>query len=398
MNASFDVRPIEIDDLDQYFDVRAQSFGVADTERDDWKEFVAGAPDIAGFGAFRSGRLLGGLRVIPGGQFVLGHSVPMGGIAGVVVRPEARGAGVARTLLVAALDWMRASGIAVSSLHPASTRAYRSVGWELAGRAGWATISTRDLAAIRGDVGGAVEPLGASDAAARRACWAEYAASVHGAVDRSPSFWRLHDHGDRQDGAFVYGVRSGDGLSGYVAYTQTPDARSWGYTLRVDDFAAHDRATAVALWRFVGGHSMQVERTTLHLAARPGLVFLLDEQDPIVELENGWMHRIVDLPGAIAARRFPEGLAETVDVCVTDPVGGARTWTISVAGGAGTAVTVAAGAHVVRLDIGALSALAIGGTTVGLLQTGGRIEGPDDARARVASILAAPTPIMTDEF
>src|SRR5205814_790111 len=111
---SFDIRGIEIDDLDQYFDVRSQSFGVAATERDEWKQFMATAPDIAGFGAFRGGRLLGALGVIPGGQFVLGRSVPMGGIAAVVVRPEARAAGVARALLGTAIGWMRDADIAVS--------------------------------------------------------------------------------------------------------------------------------------------------------------------------------------------------------------------------------------------------------------------------------------------
>ena len=133
--SAFAVRGIEPEDLDQYFDVRAQAFGLPAGDRARWRDFMSGAPETAGFGAFDGRRLLGALRVIPGGQFVQGRSVPMGGIAGVVVRPEARGAGVARTLLAEAVAWMRANGIAVSSLHPASTRAYRSAGWELAGRA-----------------------------------------------------------------------------------------------------------------------------------------------------------------------------------------------------------------------------------------------------------------------
>jgi predicted acetyltransferase len=368
------------------------------TDHDSWVELVEATPEVVSFGAYRGSRLLGALRVIPAGQFVHGRSVPMGGIAGVVVRPEARGGGVARTLLGEALGWMRATGIHVSSLHPASTRAYRSAGWELAGRAGWATISTRSLSAIRGDAAGPVVPLDATDRAARRACWERFGASVHGAVDRSSSFWWLHEHGDTQDGAFAYGVRTGSELSGYVAYTQTPDARSWGYTLRVDDIAAVDRATAVALWRFIGGHSMQVERTTLHLAALPALLLLLDEQDAVLDLENRWMHRIVDVPGAFATRGFPVGIETSVDVCVTDPVGPERTWTLAVADGRGTATATTGGPAVVRLDVGALSALSIGGASAGLLRTAGRVDGPDDDIARLASILAAPAPTITDDF
>jgi predicted acetyltransferase len=396
---AFDVRAVEADDLDQYFEVRSQSFGVATTERDEWKEFMTTAPDIAGFGAFRGGLLLGALRVIPGGQFVLGRAVPMGGIAAVVVRPEARGAGIARALLQAAIGWMRDTGLAVSSLHPASTRAYRSAGWEIAGQAGWVSVPTRSFSAIRGDAAGPVVRLDATgtDAAEMRSCYAAVAPAIHGAVDRSPSFWALHERGAAHDGAFAYGVRGLDGLTGYVAYTQTP-GESWGYSIRVDDFVAQDRATALALWRFIGGHSMQVERVTVHLSALPLLLHLLDEQDAVVHLENRWMHRIVDVPRALAARGYPAGLEASVDVLVTDPVLADTAWTISVADGTGEASPTTPTDATLRLDIGAFSALSIGGTTVGVLRSAGRLQGPDDAAARLASILGAPAPTMTDDF
>jgi predicted acetyltransferase len=401
-NAPFDIRPIETSDLDQYFDVRSQSFGVARAERDEWKEFMATTPDIVGFGAFRGARLLGALRVIPGGQFVRGRSVPMGGIAAVVVRPEARGVGVARELLRTAIAGMRDAGIAVSSLHPASTRAYRSAGWELAGRAGWLVVPTRSFSAIRGDAAGPVEPLDetGADAAAIRSCYAVSAPTIHGAIDRSPSFWALHARGASKDGTFAYGVWGGGGLMGYLAYTQIPDARSWGYSIRVDDFVAQDRPTAVALWRFIGGHSMQVERVTSHLATLPVLSHLLDEQDGLAELENHWMHRIVDVSGAVAARGYPTGLDAAVDVFVSDPLepDTPRAWTISVHHGRGAAEPATATDAAVRLDIGALSALAIGGATATQLRTVGRLAGPDDAVARLDAILGAPTPTITDDF
>jgi predicted acetyltransferase len=295
---------------------------------------------------------------------------------------------------------MGEAGMAVSSLHPASTRAYRSAGWEIAGPAGWVSVSTRSFSGLRGDAAGPVERLDetGADAAAIRACYAAGASAIHGAIDRSPSFWSLHDRGASSDGTFAYGVRRGDDLTGYVAYTQTPDAASWGYALRVDDFVALDRPTAVALWRFVGGHSMQVERVTVHLTALPLLLLLLDEQDAVTHLENRWMHRIVDVPGAIGARGYPPGLEATVDVVVTDPMLGEQGWTLTVSDGTGTAARVAPAAAAVRVDIGGLSALSIGGTTVGLLRTADRLEGPNEAVDRLAAILSAPTPTMTDDF
>ena len=400
MSEAFDVRPVEGDDFEQYFDVRSQSFGVSRADHDTWMELIAATPEVVSFGAFRGGRLLGALRVIPAGQFVHGRSVPMGGIAAVVVRPEARGIGVAKTLLGEAITWMRDSGIAVSSLHPASTRAYRSAGWELAGRAGWLRTPTRSFGTIRGDAGGTVEQLDPTGSAEVRACYATYAPSVPAAVDRSDPFWVLHERGGREDGAFLYGVRTDGVLTGYVAYTQMSDPRSWTYDLRIDDVVAHDRASAVALWRFIGGHSMQVEQVQVPVSALPALSLLLDEQDASIHLENHWMHRIVDVPGAVGARGFPVGVAGTVTVLVTDPLtpGAASAWRISVDDRVGSATPADDGAVEVTLDVGALSALAIGGTTVGLLRNAGRLVGDDDAVARLGGLFQTPAPAITDDF
>jgi predicted acetyltransferase len=396
----FEIRPVEGDDFEQYFDVRSQSFGVPRSDHDDWMQLVAATPQVVTFGAYRDERLLGALRVIPAGQFVHGRSVPMGGIAGVVVRPEARGMGVARALLGEAITWMRDSGIAVSSLHPASTRAYRSAGWEIAGRAGWLRTPTRSFGSIRGDAAGTPEPLDPAGSPEVRACFAAHAPSVPAAIDRSEPFWALHERTGREDGAFLYGVRTAGALTGYVAYTQTSDPHSWHYDIRIDDVVAHDRASAIALWRFIGGHSMQVEAVQLPIGALAGLSLLLDEQDASTHLENHWMHRIVDVPGAMSVRGYPVGTTGGVVVLVTDPLapGAATAWRLSVEEGVGAATAADDGAAEVTLDIGALSALAIGGTTTGLLRNGGRIAGDDDAIARLGALLQAPTPLITDEF
>jgi len=400
MSAEFDVRPVEGDDFEQYFDVRSQSFGVSRSDHDSWMELIEATPEVVSFGAYRASRLLGALRVIPAGQFVHGRSVPMGGIAAVVVRPEARGIGVARALLDQAITWMRDSGIVVSSLHPASTRAYRSAGWEIAGRAGWLRTPTRSFGSIRGDAAGTLEPLDPTGSAEVRACYAAYAPGVPAAVDRSEPFWVLHERGGREDGAFLYGIRTDGVLTGYVAYTQTSEPRSWTYDLRIDDVVAHDRASAITLWRFIGGHSMQVEEVQVPLHALPEVSLLLDEQDASIHLENHWMHRIVDVPGAVAARGFPVGVAGSVTVLVTDPLmpGTATGWRISVDDGAGTAAPADEGGIEVALDIGALSSLAIGGSTTASLHNAGRLTGDDDAVARLGGLFQTPTPVITDEF
>ena len=276
----------------------------------------------------------------PGGQFVHGRSVPMGGIAAVVVRPEARGAGVARRCSARRSRGCATPGIAVSSLHPGVDPRVPERGLGDRGPGGMAAHADPQLRhhprrRRRARSSRSIRPGAPRSAPAtprtRRACPA--------AVDRSRPFWVLHERGGREDGAFLYGVRTDGVLTGYVAYTQTSDPTSWAYDLRIDDVVAHDRASAVALWRFIGGHSMQVEQVQVPLGALPALVVPPRRAGRRrSHLENHWMHRIVDVPGADRCARLPGRCrAGRSPSLVTDPLtpGTTSAWRITVDDGAG---------------------------------------------------------------
>ena len=168
--------------------------------------------------------------------------------------------------------------------------------------------------------------------------------------------------------------------------------------MRVDDFVADDVDSAASLWRFLGGHGMQVERIEVPGPAVDQLALLLDEQDLTTLAVNRWMHRIVDVPAAFAQRGYAPSVSGSVSVAVTDPwpMGTGGSWTISVGDGSGAAAPAARAS--IALDIGALSALAIGRFTVEALGAAGRIAGPHDEVALLGSMLAAPMPQLTDDF
>jgi predicted acetyltransferase len=394
-----DVRLLGPDDLDEYFAVRVQAFGMTgtDTDRVLWRAFIAAADPAPIFGAY-DGRLLGALRVLPAGQHLAGRRVGMGGVAGVVVRPETRGRGVARTLLEESLRWMRDEGLAVSSLHPASTRVYRSMGWEIAGDAGHVAVPSRSLAGIRGDETGTVVALGPADMAACERLYAAWAPAVHGTLDRTGAFWAMHRVWEASDGAFAYGVRRGDELAGFVRYQQLP-RQEWGYGIRIEDFVAPDAAVATALWHFLGAHAMQVERVEVPIVALPELLLLLDEQDDTPVRANRWMHRIVDVARFMGERGFGLG-SHTAVVRLTDPWpdGVVGAWRLECADGTGTATAATEAEATVTADVGAFSALTIGGFTAGDLVAAGRLRGDPAAIASLAAMFAAPPPRISDDF
>ncbi|MBI3925782.1 MAG: GNAT family N-acetyltransferase [Armatimonadetes bacterium] len=66
-------------------------------------------------------------------QWFGGRAVPMTGIAGVAVAPEARARAVGRALIRETLQELHKEGVALSALYPSTLPFYRASGYELAG-------------------------------------------------------------------------------------------------------------------------------------------------------------------------------------------------------------------------------------------------------------------------
>ena len=161
---------------------------------------------------------------------------------------------------------------------------------------------------------------------------------------------------------------------------------------------AHDLETAALLWRFLGSHASQVQTVTIPAGAVRVLLLLLDEQDVDLVAGYQWMHRIVDLPAMMTARGFPSSVAGAVTVRVSDPWGRgvSGSWKLEVADGCGSATPV--GGATVAIDVGALSALAVGRVAVDDLRRVGRVSGPTEELEQLGALLVAPRPVMTDDF
>ena len=81
----------------------------------------------------QGGRLVGGMILVPMGQWYGGRAVPMTGVAGVAVAPEARGSGVAQAMMASCVRELQQNGAPLSALYPATLSLYRGAGYEIAG-------------------------------------------------------------------------------------------------------------------------------------------------------------------------------------------------------------------------------------------------------------------------
>lgn len=368
-----EIRTLDPGDLDQVADLGAHSFGGPRPELDLETRAIPPEDTVA---AYRGSRLVGMTAVHRFRQWFGGRAVPCGGVAGVMVAPDQRGSGLSRLMLGAATDGMRDRGEPLSALYPTTASLYRSVGFEIAGWWGRRAVPVTELPRPTGAV--AWEPADPTDPAVPEIA-AATAAGRDGWIVPPDRWWvswaaRRTEKGattwtwlGRRDGAPVAAVSYGHGRSERGLFDLEADV-----ILGVDGPAL---AEALA---FLGANGTTADRlrTTLpgHLLARH-----VPQASRIPTQEDWpWMLRLVDLPGAIAARGWPAGLALDVDLRVTppthgpdDPVGG--DWVLRIADGAGSCEPGGSGA--VTLASTDLAALYSGHLDPAQLLAEGRLAG-----------------------
>ena len=351
-------------------------------------------------GVFVDGDLAAWSQVRPFGQFLGGERVAMGGFSPVVTTAEHRGRGYGSMVTAAQFAPMRERGEVIAGLYPAQTQLYRGNGFEVAGVYTFQTVPTRSLLHLRPATAVRLRAATLDDLPAVKACYRRFAATQHGWLDR-PDVWWDHLLPPKELGTeqFVYAVDGAEGeLAGYVRYRQVK-AEPHGYTMQVAELCAEEPDVALALWRMLGTSSTQAEHVRTAGPAEHPLLLLLPDQDLRTTDEIRWMLRVVDAPGAIAARGFPAAVRATVDVELADRPcewNGGR-WRLTVEDGHG--MLEKGGNGDVRLTASAFSALYSGYASSTTLRQAGLLAG-GDARSwsALTAAFSGPTPSIVDFY
>lgn len=331
---------------------------------------------------------------IPMAQYFGGRSVPMLGIAGVAVAPEARGRGLARWMMRECIRRAREEGFALSGLYASTQSLYRQAGYEQAGhrfliRVALSQIDVRDR-------GGPVTPLTDAEDSEIRACYAAFASRFDGMLDRGPYVWgRIRKFRDETYHGF--GVRDSEGrLDGYVFLTQRRKPESGRHDVILSDLVFLNGAAGRRLLGFLA--DFQTIGDDLVFAAGPAhpALMLLGQQRYRIEFKGYWMIRVVDAAAALQAR----GYAGTgkVGVEIDDDLieQNRGVWTVRSGDGAGRVER--GGTADVRATACGLAALYSGFMSPGALALTGAVSGSPEGLQRAAGIFAGSTPWMTDFF
>jgi predicted acetyltransferase len=344
----------------------------------------------------RAGEIVCRARVVPMGQWFGGQVVPMGAIGGVVVAAEHRSGGVGTAL---AADFIRAAhgrGMAISTLFPASLPLYRKVGYELAGASYYWEIPIGATAPPRRSDDGIVVQRWSGGDFALRPLYDQEASRTSGQLDRPPTFWTgvMESHGQAVH-AFV--AERDDNPVGYITFTQTGKYDAERY-IDVLDFVTTSRAATRALWTFLTGHSGTVSHVRTWGGATDTRLFDLPHRGQRILTVEPWMVRIIDLPGALMARGYPDRVAAELHLDYRDDIlpDNSGRWLVRIADGRAT-VERGGDGRIVLTSRG-LAPVYTGYLPAASVADPAVLSGTAEDLASMTTVFAGPTPWMADSF
>ncbi|MFB9968149.1 GNAT family N-acetyltransferase [Sinosporangium siamense] len=383
------IRDVAPADLDALLAIRVRSFGhMSAGEAEEWKaKYTLSAQEGLLLGAYDGSRIMAGARIADFRQWWYGRPLTCAGIAGVVVAPEDRGKGVARTMIRAVVERAAALGYPVSALYPSTTPLYRSCGWEHAGARHYYVIPTESLRSVRPAHPVALRRMGPGDAAEVMLILHRVysAARASGPVCATEVQWRQWLGDDR---AFLYIADDG-----FIVYRWAGDA------LHVDHLAAASEHTARTLWGLLGSTSSTAKSIRAALDPADPVFHMLGERGVLGVALTPWMMRVVDLPTAVSARGYPTSVTADLTLDVDDPVrpGNTGLWRLTFTKGEGTAEPARPADSATHVGVGAFSAL-YAGVPTDALRRSGLLTGGSPADDEVLDTVFAARPYMIDHF
>lgn len=321
-----------------------------------------------------------------------GRLVPTQHVSSLAVPPQYRGAGAGRAFMQAAIERGAEQGAGLSLLFPATTRMYRSLGYEHAGTFTRYRVEARAAPALGPTLRRATD----ADWPAIRRCGDRAAAGLSGPPARTGHAWET-----LRTAAYHYvldDLEQDGEVTAYALVNHRREEGSWRYTLVLDDWAALTGRGLQALVGFVGRHGTFGEAATFRDTVPDRWSPFVPELDVVRTGEILWMARGLDLRAAVTARGFPPTVSGETTLTVDDPLlpRWHGPWRLEVAGGRGR--LEAAETAEVRLDRRAVGPLFTGFRSAEGLAQLGLVSGPPAALASLSSFFAGPVPVLFDFF
>lgn len=391
-----DVRALTTEDLPAAWELNRISFGGDRFAPAEWSRQRAGRQVWGVFDG--ADRLLAKAVDRQQSHWFGGRLVPASGIAGVAVRPESRGSGLSRAVLSTLFEAARDRGAVIGTLFRTHPAPYRRLGCEEVGELRWTALPTAELAGVARPRDITLRPAEATDLPAVLEAYRSVARTTNGYLERSgPLFDTCSEELlSRHDGLTV--AEGEGGIQGYASWDRS-SLHGGSSVLSVPELIGLTESATVALLAMLGTWAAVVPTLMLRLPEPDPAPLLSSMLESRLESSRRWMLRVLDAPGAVAARGWPVQLNGSVDVLLDDPT---CPWNsgphrLVLEGGRGSLRP--GGTGDVRLTPRGFAAIYAGSHDPSLLRRAGLVAGGDaetDDFLRLAT--AGPRPGLNDYF
>ena len=290
-------------------------------------------------------------------------------------------------------------GTALSTLYPATTTLYRRMGYEQAGQHIEHRFPATRFPSRKAPL--SVRPYTTADFESVKKCYSRHAIHQDGALDRGPYIWdRVLEPRTTAATGYVIEEPSVDGgISGYLFFTQQRPVAFGRHEVHVSDMVANTPAAAASLLSFLGEFGSMAEDIVFRAGVIHPLFSLIDEPRYLrLEFKDYWMLRITNTQAALAARGYPAGLSQRLELDVTDDLIAENSGRFTLTVEAGTPTVTRGGSGSLRTGIQGLAQLFSGQFSPHTLAAMGRIQGSAADLASARALFASHGGVVFCDF
>lgn len=396
--ANYTVRPLTIQDIDQYNALLRYAFQVTEQELSEtgWKNDeikrskfpVLQRADV--LGCFDGDDLVSQFAVYPLEMNIYGTKYPVGFVTSVCTYPEHTGHGIMKRLMIQSLTHMHENHRPFALLYPYSIPLYRRLGWEIISNK--MTYIVKDTQIPR-----RIKEPGYI----RRVEWNDkefmqlhttFAQKTHGCLFRNNLAWEEYWRWDEDDTVVAVYYDQHATPMGYMVYLIKDDI------MHIKEMIYINREAHEGLWEYIRAHDSMIDEVRGNSYFNEPIAFEMDDGDIREMIRPYIMGRIVDVEEFLHLYHCsPEEKGVCFDLDIDDAFlpWNNRPFRVWFEGGNCT-LTDRDPDYELRMSIATLSTLLIGYKTAAKLARIGRITGSDEAIARLDHALLHEAPYISD--
>ena len=396
--ANFHIRPLTIDDAEEYNALLRYAFQVTEQELAEtgWKDDeikqskfpVLERADV--LGCFNGDDLVAQFAVYPLDMNIFGVRYPVGFVTSVCTYPEYTGHGIMKNLMLHSLTRMKESHKSFALLYPYSIPLYRGLGWEIISNKMTYTIKDTQIPRKIKEPG-YVRRVSWDDEQFRR-LHTQFAGKTHGCLYRNNLAWEEYFRWDEDDTMVAIYYSDDDIPYGYMVYLISSDI------MHIKEMIYLNREAQLGLWEYIYAHDSMIDEVRGNNYYSEPIAFELDDSDIKETIRPYAMGRIIDIAEFFASYRCePDEPSTVFRFTITDELLPWNNGSFTIQFEHGTCqVTDDAPAYEAAMSIGTLTTLLLGYKTAAKLAEMGHLTASEEAVECLDSLIFHKIPYVSD--